>query len=1312
MALFGLDFYGASRYGPRVYLDFDASPLVARPTGGYGQLDISWTTPVGDWSEIRLIRSTAGSPVNQDDGVVLVSSQSGPAANPRTASVRTYSDTNLEGGRFQYYAVWVYVPGVGEWTRAATTLGLPLRDYGYSNRLWDLTPSILRTKTTGLLDADNMELKAFESVIGYQLDGLRAPLETLRDVNDPERVSGNLLPLLAQQYGQFFEPELGMKQMRTLMRDTLYLYRNKGTTPGVTGFVKAVSGYGADVQPLLNLMLDYNDSSAEESVGRWVPLTGCTLTRYVSDGAVAAAPASFSSTMRQVGLFQVNTTAAGAFTLRCGTNALLHGIPVTAGTAYSASMYIRNGTGTARALILDLEWYTAAGVLISTTAGSTTGNTAVAGTWATRSTTLNKTAPATAVYMMPVIRSSSGAIGEVHYFDAIQIEAGAMATSFEDARMIDINARAPRVNNVTNPSFEVDTASWIGASYRNLLTANQSSLETDASGWLNAGNASLARSTLQALNGSASLSVTAVAAGDVRIETTPQGTSATPVVAGQVYTVVASFRAGSVGRAVQPGVYFYTSTGAAIGAQFGATTADNTAGWTQASFTVQAPANAAYVSADLKVLGCAAGEVHYVDAVGLFPDPTGNLVANPDFENGTTGWSSSGTSTATASTDQSYTGRQSLLLGTAGGSVSSLAFLVTGPTQTLTSGVTYTYSAWVRSTVSTTLALGITNVGYGPATAVAANTWARLTQTFTGPAAGSGSLTVAPWGVTYPSGQGVYVDAVQVVVGSAPVEYLPPTTHNLVTNPSFEVDRTGWTDYNHAPVRSTEQAYVGTASAKNVTAAQHTGAQIQNVSTVAGTTYTVSAYVKRTAGTGGNFRIDVWDVTPSAIYDQNVVAINFDGTWQRFVYTFTARNSGGVHIYFAERSGASVTWFLDAVQLEAGSVATPYVDGSLGAGYSWEASENLLSAAASSFEDGTTGGWVSSGGTHTLANSAAQFYSGTKSLAMTVTGAGTQSVGCHGAPPSAVAPATYTMSVWVRTTVARSMNLYARTVNAAQNAVINQTIGATVAVPANTWTRLVTTVTAEAGTATVDMDLVIVGTQVNDVIYVDAAQIEQKDHATAYAAPGTAHASTSRRQTVWSLGGSGATTLTRVNEVPVPILDAGSWLLRVNHTQGMGSGAETDLVLTPGAPYIASAYARTPGGDPAAVIQVTDDKDVVLGSSSAATVYDAWQRLSVPFLAPASGSVRLKIIAGTAAAAGDYFYVDAVMLEGGGGLQSYFDGSTYASVGDSLWEVGAHSSRSHYYPQRRAKNARINALLPSYLPAGTSSRVNYALPLA
>jgi len=76
---------------------------------------------------------------------------------------------------------------------------------------------------------------------------------------------------------------------------------------------------------------------------------------------------------------------------------------------------------------------------------------------------------------------------------------------------------------------------------------------------------------------------------------------------------------------------------------------------------------------------------------------------------------------------------------------------------------------------------------------------------------------------------------------------------NLCTNPSLETNLTGWTAYNANTTitRDTTDFRLGIASCKVVanTATTYYGAYIANTGLTIGQWYTVSCYVKNSAGT-------------------------------------------------------------------------------------------------------------------------------------------------------------------------------------------------------------------------------------------------------------------------------------------------------------------------------------------------------------------------------------------------------------------------------------------------------------------------------
>jgi hypothetical protein len=113
---------------------------------------------------------------------------------------------------------------------------------------------------------------------------------------------------------------------------------------------------------------------------------------------------------------------------------------------------------------------------------------------------------------------------------------------------------------------------------------------------------------------------------------------------------------------------------------------------------------------------------------------------------------------------------------------------------------------------------------------------------------------------------------------------------NLVTNPSFEVDTTGWSSFNAATaVRSTSEARVGSASLLVTTTgagADEGATQHVKIAVAASTTYTCTMWFK---GATGSVHINANAYNSSDGYLTTFVgaATTLDGTWQRLSLTFT-----------------------------------------------------------------------------------------------------------------------------------------------------------------------------------------------------------------------------------------------------------------------------------------------------------------------------------------------------------------------------------------------------------------------------------------
>jgi hypothetical protein len=163
---------------------------------------------------------------------------------------------------------------------------------------------------------------------------------------------------------------------------------------------------------------------------------------------------------------------------------------------------------------------------------------------------------------------------------------------------------------------------------------------------------------------------------------------------------------------------------------------------------------------------------------------------------------------------------------------------------------------------------------------------------------------------------------------------------NLLTNPNFEVNATGWGGTGAASVsRVTTDAYIGTASAQVVLTNPGNGAGLQNfgnapirVKVSPSTTYTISAYVKQTAGASMAVDIDTfyYNSAQTSISSSDGPNTTLTANWQRITRTITTpalTEFMGISIGITGAAVGSFTYLVDAILIEQSASALPYFDG-------------------------------------------------------------------------------------------------------------------------------------------------------------------------------------------------------------------------------------------------------------------------------------------------------------------------------------------------------------------------------------------------
>lgn len=347
-----------------------------------------------------------------------------------------------------------------------------------------------------------------------------------------------------------------------------------------------------------------------------------------------------------------------------------------------------------------------------------------------------------------------------------------------------------------------------------------------------------------------------------------------------------------------------------------------------------------------------------------------NLCTNPGFEVNTTGWSAVGSATISRATSRYRVGTASLqVIPSVDNDGASFAF------SGLTVGGPTTASAWVYSTIATSIVVSwftdssVFSIPAGAWTRVyqTSSTTPSATQTLTikTPTASSGTFfidtvlleqtdqlrdyfsgaTTSALGWTY-SWSGT-ADASTSLAKAAAIT----VRTNLVANPSFETNTTGWTGQGTSSVvSSTAQAYVGSASGLlTASGSANCGVYTTAASVTAGAQYTASIYI-RDINTAVSYRasIDWKDSGSTALGSNNgtVTAIS-SGGWTRVSVSGTAPAGAAIaNVIFRSSTipAAGKQVYFDAALFEMSAALGTYFDGSTAASgdftFAWSGTAN------------------------------------------------------------------------------------------------------------------------------------------------------------------------------------------------------------------------------------------------------------------------------------------------------------------------------------------------------------------------------------
>jgi hypothetical protein len=459
----------------------------------YGVISLRWKAVTANPASIalgetlthwRLTKTFTGTPDGAYSGEVI---ESGSTGAYLTSYIDTASDLS-QANREVTYTLWIFSTLSG-WINCGTSKVNTIIQNRTQRYFKNWLPAAWLNQVAGVGDATGEygenELTEVLDAYGLEYDKIKAQAELLYNSFDAYKIPSNLLKNKITDLGFIYEPALGDTYHRSLYKTGNFVNSAKGTSAGVTTYTTALTHWDSGITYGNNLFLDYNDSSFEESVGRWAATNGtiavCTYANTLSTlgvGLTPPTPTLFNRDypLRQISLGVVTATSTSDITLRCPSataSAVLYGIPVKANSRYMFKGFIRAITTTFTA-VAKIQWFDTNGTSISTSVAGPTLS-ATTGYWsefksASSGVEDGLVAPSNAVYAKPTLIITPAAGGNKYVVDMLQfrelpvseitVSGKLPALTYEDPRLVKLNIKTDLENLIPNPGFDVNTTGW------------------------------------------------------------------------------------------------------------------------------------------------------------------------------------------------------------------------------------------------------------------------------------------------------------------------------------------------------------------------------------------------------------------------------------------------------------------------------------------------------------------------------------------------------------------------------------------------------------------------------------------------------------------------------------------------------------------------------------------------------------------------------------------------------------------------------------------------------------------------------------
>jgi hypothetical protein len=447
VAKYGNVVYGGAKYGVTPKLAYSVEPM-AITVIDFTKIRISWQSPTGEFTKIKLVRNQFGFPETSEDGITIWEENATEGTVSRSLFVDgedNVGQTPIVNGRQVYYTMFLFTDQK-IWVSAGQITDLMPLDHGVHKRLMDIIPKVFTSdiqSPLGVTD-ENSDLYKFIGGVAFTHDQFLSQLDVLRPQHSSEGIAFTTLSQNALSVGLVPEPGLPVKNQKRLIREALSLYSTKGTELGINAYAESLTGFAPTTTLSTNLLLSVQDSTFYNSIGNWTA-TNATLT-----SSNEQVPATGTNVIDNVYTGKIVASAAGA--MQVGNTApITRGVPVLPDTEYVVSCKLKSPSSAGN-ITLAVKFYDRHGEITGTTQSATA--VAANNTWKSSSKVF--TTPADSSYAS--IQISYSAAG-TYYLDQVCLQLGD-TVAYDEARAISVFLDSAKINYIKNPSFEVDASDW------------------------------------------------------------------------------------------------------------------------------------------------------------------------------------------------------------------------------------------------------------------------------------------------------------------------------------------------------------------------------------------------------------------------------------------------------------------------------------------------------------------------------------------------------------------------------------------------------------------------------------------------------------------------------------------------------------------------------------------------------------------------------------------------------------------------------------------------------------------------------------